>query len=64
MDLLNDKEVYDITMAREVKGAIRTYQKLGVTWEDAKHDIMDAFYKSEEETDVLMNKYWKREKEN
>lgn len=50
MDLLNDKEVYDITMAPEVKGAIRTYQKLGVTWE--------------EETDELMNKYWKREKEN
>lgn len=86
VDLLNDKEVCDMTMAQfsrddiliyqgreegreegleegEIKGAIRTYNKLGVTWEDAKHYIMDEFYKSEEETDELMNKYWKREKE-
>lgn len=89
-DLLNDKEVCDMTMAQfsrddiliyqgreegrkkgreegleegEVKGAIRTYKKLGVTWEDAKRYIMDEFYKSEEETDELMGKYWKREKE-
>lgn len=48
----------------EVKGAIRTYKKMGITLEDAKRYIMDEFYKSEEETDELMNKYWKREKEN
>ncbi|MDE5696370.1 MAG: hypothetical protein K2I96_02995 [Lachnospiraceae bacterium] len=42
----------------EIKGAIRTYKKLGVTMEDAKRYLMDEFYKSEEDADGFMNKYW------
>lgn len=78
VDLLNDKEVCNMTMAQfsrddiliyqgkeegeiigEIKGAIRTYKKLGVMFDDAKHYIMDEFQKSEEETGELMSKYWK-----
>ena len=38
----------------EVKGAIRTYKKLGVTLEDAKRYIMDEFHKSGEEAGELI----------
>lgn len=74
VDLLTDKEVCNMTMAQfsrddiliyqgreegEIIGAVKTYKKLGVAFEDAKHYIMDEFQKSEAETDELMKKYWK-----
>lgn len=43
----------------EIKGAIRTYKKMGIAPDDAKGYIMDEFQKSEAETDELMKKYWK-----
>lgn len=43
----------------EIIGAIRTYQKLGVSLEDARRYVMEEFGKNGEETEELMKKYWK-----
>lgn len=43
----------------EIIGAIRTYQKLGVSLEEARRYIIEEFRKSEEETEGLMKRYWK-----
>ncbi len=78
VDLLNDKEVCDMTMAQfsrddiliyqgreegreegELIGAIRTYQKLKVSLEDAVQYIKEEFQKDEKEIDELMKLYWK-----
>ena len=74
VDLLADQEVCNMTMAQfsrddmffyngreegEVIGAIRTYKRMGVTLENARCYIMDAYQMSEEEANEFLKVYWK-----
>ena len=42
----------------ELRGAIRTYQKLGIPPETARQYIMEEFGTNAEEADELLRTYW------
>ena len=43
----------------EIVGAIRAYQRMSLSQENAKQYIMEEYQKSEEEAEALLEEYWK-----
>ena len=44
----------------ELRGAVRTYQKVGVPYETAREYIMEEFRVDAAEAEEFMRTYWKR----